>query len=311
MDNVCHTLTGAALGRAGLANKTPLGMATLMVAANLPDIDVAVFLTNTLPMSFRRGWTHGVLAQVTLPLALAGVMWAIGRRSRTARPDFRMLALLSYAGLYSHIVMDWLNSYGVRLLMPFSDRWFYGDALYIVDPWLYLIFGGGIWLAFRAARRRRPDPARPARRALLLAAVYMLLMLGSTVWARAAVRDGLVRAGRTEDTRFMVTPVPVNPFRREVLVDTGDRYEKGVVWFEPAPHFRPAGYGVEKGLDRPEAAGALTTPLAQAYLRWSRFPFVVVDRTRHPPGVLLNDYRYSDATARIGWALLSLDISQQ
>ncbi len=30
--------------------------------------------------------------------------------------------------------MDWLNSYGVRLLMPFSNRWFYGDALYIVDP---------------------------------------------------------------------------------------------------------------------------------------------------------------------------------
>ena len=58
MDNLCHTLTGAALGRAGLADKTPFGMVTLMVAANLPDVDVAVFLTDTLPMSFRRGWTH-------------------------------------------------------------------------------------------------------------------------------------------------------------------------------------------------------------------------------------------------------------
>ena len=37
--------------------------------------------------------------------------------------------------------MDVLNSYGVRLLMPFSGRWFYGDALYIVDPWLYLAAG--------------------------------------------------------------------------------------------------------------------------------------------------------------------------
>src|SRR5262245_58955774 len=101
MDNLCHTLTGAALGRAGLASKTPLGMATLMVASNLPDIDVAVFLTDTLPMSFRRGWTHGVLAQVTLPLAFAGVMWLIGRRSSGARPDFKILAALSYVGLYS------------------------------------------------------------------------------------------------------------------------------------------------------------------------------------------------------------------
>ena len=109
----------------------------------------------------------------------------------------------------------------------------------------------------------------------------------------------------------MVTPVFVNPFRREVIVDTGERYEKGSVWFEPAPHFRPAGYGVDKGLDRPELADALATPQAMAYIRWSRFPFVVIDRTRNPPRVLLNDYRYSDATARIGWALLSLDISQR
>ena len=68
---------------------------------------------------------------------------------------------------------------------------------------------------------------------------------------------------------------------------------------------------MDKGFDRPEVAGALATPLAQSYLRWSRFPFVVIDRTRNPPGVLLNDYRYSDATARIGWAVLSLDISRQ
>ena len=283
MDNLCHTLTGAALGKAGLAERTRFGMATLMVAANLPDIDVGVFLTDTLPVSFRRGWTHGVLAQVTLPIVLACVMWAIARArphpsapAHLPAPDFRSLLLLSYVGLYSHIFMDVLNSYGVRLLMPFSGRWFYGDALYIVDPWLYLALGGGIWMAARAARARQP-----------------------------VADDG---TGRPQDTRFMVTPVPVNPFRREVLVDTGDRYEKGFIWFEPVPHFRPAGYGVERGLSQPEAAAALATPRAQAFLRWSRFPFVVVDRTAVPPRVLLNDYRYSDAGARAGWAGLSLVI---
>ena len=43
VDNVCHSLLGAALGRAGLARRTPLGMTTLVVANNLPDVDVAVF----------------------------------------------------------------------------------------------------------------------------------------------------------------------------------------------------------------------------------------------------------------------------
>ena len=327
MDNLCHTLTGAALGKAGLASRARYGMATLMIAANIPDVDVAVFLTDTLPVSFRRGWTHGVLAQVVLPIALAGVVWALARfrspvsglRSpvvsnghRTAdsgdrlEAPFNQLLLLSYAGIASHVFLDYLNSYGVRLLMPFSGRWFYGDALFIVDPWMWAILGAGTLLASVAARRGARAPWQPARVALALAAAYTLAMLGSNLWARAAVRDGLTRAGRPADTRFMVTPVFANPFRREVLVDTGDRYEKGFLWFEPGPHFRPAGYGVDKGFDQPEARTALSMPRARAFLTWSRFPFVVVDRTEAPPQLWLNDYRYSDASGRIGWAGLGV-----
>jgi len=33
-----------------------------------------------------------------------------------------------------HPTLDWLNTYGMRWLMPFSGRWFYGDAVFIVDP---------------------------------------------------------------------------------------------------------------------------------------------------------------------------------
>ena len=320
MDNICHTLTGAALGHAGLASRTRYGMATLMVAANLPDIDVAVFFTGTLPMSFRRGWTHGVLAQAALPILLAALMWLADRAwprqipgapgalraPRAPALHFTQLLLLSYIGLYSHIVMDLLNSYGLRILMPFSGRWFYGDALYIFDPWIWLALGAGVWLSSKARRRGLAAPSRPARVALAGVAIYASLMLASNLWARAVVRDGLARAGRPADTRFMVTPVFVNPFRREVLVDTGDRYEKGQLWFEPTPRFRPSGYGVDKGFDSIIAAQALATPRAQAYLGWSRFPFVVIDRSVAPPRLILNDYRYSDTTGRVGWAGLSV-----
>ena len=55
--------------------------------------------------------------------------------------------------MLSHPFLDWLNNYGVRLLMPFSDRWFYGDTLFIVDPWLWLILGGGVMLAWTSHTR--------------------------------------------------------------------------------------------------------------------------------------------------------------
>ena len=119
-----------------------------------------MFATNTLAMSFRRGWTHGVLAQLTAADRAdrrdAGLRSLSNRRRRrTIAPIAQQLLLLSYIGVLLHVFMDFINSYGVRLLMPFSDRWFYGDALYIVDPWLYLLLGARL-----VARRSKP----PARR---------------------------------------------------------------------------------------------------------------------------------------------------
>lgn len=287
-----------ALSRAGLNRRTALATSTLVIANNLPDIDVGVFATNTLAMSFRRGWTHGVLAQLTLPIALTGAMLVYDRYRKKTSPDDRahagQLLFLSYIGVLLHVFMDFTNSYGVRLLMPFSDRWFYGDALYIVDPWLYLVLGLGWWFG--------SNQPRAARIGVAVAALYVAAMLASNVIARREVAGGLARAGVSANTRFMVTPVVVNPFRREVVIDLGDRYEKGNLWFDPRAHFRPAGFGIEKGFDQPEAQPVLQTPVARDFLRWSRFPFVQVD----PGGpVWLNDYRYANA-GPYGWSALKL-----
>lgn len=298
MDNLCHSLIGMAMSRAGLNKRTALATSTLVIANNLPDIDVGVFATNTLAMSFRRGWTHGVLAQATLPIALTGAMLLYDKYRKKKSPDEVVrpgqILLLSYLGVLLHVFMDFTNSYGVRLLMPFSERWFYGDALYIVDPWLYLSLGLGWWLA-----KRNP---RPARIGVAIAAIYVIAMLGSNIIARRDVAAGLTRAGRSADTRFMVTPVVVNPFRREVIIDVGDRYEKGNLWFEPAPHFRPGGFGIDKGINQPAAQPLLELPRARAFMRWSRFPFIQAD----PSGsVWLNDYRYANA-GPYGWSAVKL-----
>src|SRR5918999_6196251 len=101
MDNLCHTLVGAGLGEAGLKHRVPHGNLVLMIAANLPDLDVLAFFTGTPAVALRRGWTHGVLAQVLLPLLMTGAMLAVERlRNRgtaSARPRAAPLLLLCYA----------------------------------------------------------------------------------------------------------------------------------------------------------------------------------------------------------------------
>src|SRR6185295_5202383 len=105
MDNVCHTLVGAAMAEAGLKKYSAYASVTLMIAANLPDVDVLVFATDTPGIEFRRGWTHGVVGQALLPigLTLAVMLWARLRPRPTAVP-FRPLRLLglAYVALYSH-----------------------------------------------------------------------------------------------------------------------------------------------------------------------------------------------------------------
>jgi inner membrane protein len=155
VEPLAHTLAGACLAESGMKRLTPLAASTLIIAANLPDLDGACYLHSAdLAFAFRRGWTHGVLAIALLPVLLTAVMLAFDRHVRRrwwpldppARP--RVLLALSAVGVLSHPALDWLNNYGVRLLMPFSDRWFYGDALFIVDPWLWLVLGGAVMLAW-------------------------------------------------------------------------------------------------------------------------------------------------------------------
>lgn len=157
MDNLTHTFVGGALAASGLGRRSPLATATLLIGANLPDLDaLSYFRSPDLALSFRRGWTHGVLALVVLPplLTAAMMLWdrvARGRGAPPVRPG--ELLLLAYLAVASHPLLDWLNTYGIRLLMPFDGRWLYGDTLFIIDPWLWLLLGGALFLGGSGSRR--------------------------------------------------------------------------------------------------------------------------------------------------------------
>ena len=157
MDPLTHTLVGASLAQTRFG-RVRLGTATCVIGANLPDIDAATyFLGGDLALGFRRGWTHGVLAMVVLPPLLAWVMHQVDqvrcRRTPAATPvPVGQLVGLSYVAMLTHSPLDWMNTYGIRLLMPFDGRWFYGDALFIVDPWVWLLLGTIALLAHSGSR---------------------------------------------------------------------------------------------------------------------------------------------------------------
>src|SRR3546814_3011978 len=92
--------------------------------------------------------------------------WQAWRGKRpTGRLPVHMgwLLALAYIGCLSHPALDWLNNYGIRLLEPFSHRWFYGASIFIIDLWIWIALGVSVWLSLRRERLAAADRQLPAR----------------------------------------------------------------------------------------------------------------------------------------------------
>jgi inner membrane protein len=314
LDNLCHTLVGAALGEAGLKRTTPLAMATLLVGANLPDVDAVTYAFADAPTSFefRRGWTHGALAMAVLPLALASATTAWDRFVRRRRhPEktparFSALLLLAFISVLSHPLLDFLNTYGVRFLYPFSRRWFYGDALFIVEPWVWIALGVGVgWSAVRR-RRGHPCPEIPARSALGVTAVYVGAMLLSSAVGRGLV---LATAGAEglSPGRAIVSPQAFDPLRRTISLEVRDGYRLGTLRWLSRPTVSLASPLVARNDRDPFAVAAARTRDGRKFLVWARFPYFLVRREGDAAVVTIRDARYPGEFG--SWALVRVKLS--
>ena len=294
MDNLTHSLIGAALGQAGLKRKTGLAMPALMVGANLPDIDAGCAIYGIESLAMRRGLTHGPIALVLLPLLLAGALWWFDRwqERRGTRPEGRLtvrfgwLLALSFIACLTHPLFDWFNNYGIRLLEPFSSEWFYGDTLFIVDPWILAILGAGVWLSLRRERIQHYWPQWPATAGLIGVAVFITFNLGVS-------RFSLFLNDSFYAERAVPNPVPLEFWKREVLWQNPSTYGRG--------QFNMFGDSqiIESGLstnmaDLRIAEWSKDDPAAQAFLFWSRMPIAEL----HPDRIVLRDQRFMDP--RIG-----------
>lgn len=303
MDNLAHTLAGAALGEAGLKEKTGLGLATLMIAANLPDIDALGLLVGE-NLAWRRGWTHGPVALLVLPVLLALAMlafdrWQARRGSRpAARPPVRLgwLLALGYVGIASHPLLDFLNTYGIRCLMPFSDRWFYGDAVFIIDVWMWTALAAGVWLARRRRRGGSAHPRRPAIAALAAVCLYAGAMGAASLAAERMTAREVAARGLGTPRVVVASPVPIDPFRRAIVFGTGDAYGFGELRWSPAPLLSLSPALVPTNMADPAIAAAAARDKQVAdFLYWSRLPFAEIARRPGEARVTIGDARYNRA----------------
>lgn len=153
MDNLTHSLVGLTAAKAGLERLSPGATFLCVLAANSPDSDIVVlaFGDRWDFLQHHRGITHAIVGTtflaLLLPLIFTGVdrLWA-RLRHQSPRTKFRGLLIASLIVSATHPLLDWTNNYGIRFLLPWSPRWFYGDLVFIVDPFIWVVLGGAAFL---------------------------------------------------------------------------------------------------------------------------------------------------------------------
>jgi inner membrane protein len=159
MDNLTHSLVGLTAAKAGLERLSPGATTLCVLAANAPDADIVVlaFGDRWTFLHHHRGITHAIVGVVVLaillPLIFYGVDLLIARlRKQTPATNLKGLLLVSFIASATHPLLDWTNNYGIRFLLPWSQKWSYGDLVFIVDPYLWLILGGASFLLTAKSR---------------------------------------------------------------------------------------------------------------------------------------------------------------
>jgi membrane-bound metal-dependent hydrolase YbcI (DUF457 family) len=231
MDTLTHGLAGALLARSLPSTGNEDLDRTLarreawvgFLAAMLPDADVFVSpFSAEFYITQHRALTHSF---VMLPVwivaltALAALRLSPGLGppgSRARRVALRRLGAVVALSLASHILLDWITSWGTMFLSPLSWTRYALDWTFIVDVVLSGLLALGLVGVGVVSRRSFPRSRTAARAGLLAAAAYVGL---------CAVRHGealrLAEALATGTARSAAIPQPGSPDRWLLLSDDG------------------------------------------------------------------------------------------
>jgi inner membrane protein len=272
MDNLTHSLTGLALARGGLNRVCPHATLLMILSANAPDADIVSIAGGQLKhLEFHRGYTHSLLG---LPFMAALSMLVVAALYREKLPWIRAW-LLCCVGVASHILLDWTNPYGVRLLLPFSSTWFHSDLNSLSD--LYILAAlllAAVWpVLARLVSREIGDQAPVGRGIAVFAlAFFVLFDCGrAALHARAIAQLESRLYENQAPLQAAALPDPYTPVRWRGVVETPNTYrllpisaladllpEGGQVFFKPAL--------------QPSLRSAKSTEASHFFLYFSRFP---------------------------------------
>ncbi len=296
MDNVTHSLLGLALARVGLNRFTRRATLLLVLSSNAPDIDIVAATRG--PFAYfeaHRGYSHAFPLLPLLAILPVLVAAAVYRE----RLSWLRAWLLCCFGIATHLLLDWTNSYGVRLFLPFSSRWFHLDLNSLYDTYILLVLAfAAIWPIFaRLVNREIGARASPGRGSAIIALFFFLLFdFGRMMLHDRAIAQLEARLyDNAPPVQAAALPKAFTPFRWEGVVETAAKYELMPV--EPLGQLNPEeGRTFYKPAVTPSLESAKRSRVFRYFIYFARFPVwsesPVVTESRPGTRIELADLRF-------------------
>jgi len=285
MDPLTHSATGIFLGRAGLNRCCEQASWVLLLAANAPDIDILTLFGGSLGyLNYHRHLTHSLAALPVMALLPVLVVRLFTRRVFRWRAAYA----ISFVAVLSHLLLDCTNIYGIRLLLPFSGRWFRLDLTSVVDLWIWAVvlvaLAGPVLV--RLVNTEIGAHTRTAGRGFAVFALLFLLIYNggrAVLHARAvAILDSRMYAGMIPQ-RVAAQPNPFNPLAWRGLVETPEFYS--VQNLNLLEEFDPSrGVKYYKADPGPDISAANRTAVFRDFFNFSQFPLERTTPLPEPEG---------------------------
>jgi inner membrane protein len=291
----------------------------LLVSGLIADVDWATRLGGAdIFLRGHRTATHSLAGTAAIIVAVAAASWFTGRKYPKYAVGIFPALVICAIGAGAHLLLDMLNSYGVKLFWPFSPKWYAWDLADSVDSWILFFLLAGLLIPelFRLVLEEiGSKPKRHGReRGAIVGLVFVALVIAGRGFAHQraiALLDSRDYRGQTplEAAAF---PRPSNPLLWSGVVETDNALFNLEVPLGPGREFDPELADVHfKPQPSLTLKNAVSSPTAIEFLNFARFPLASVQPEGDGFQVRLRDMRFeSELPGRRG-IIAFIDLNAQ
>lgn len=210
MDSLTHIVLGAAIGEAVLGKK--IGRKAMLWGAfadTIPDFDVfaSCCTTDAQQLLVHRGITHSFFF-ILLMSPLLG--WLFSKWFKKTEVSWKSWSWLFFLGMFTHILLDSLTSYGTGWFEPFSSYRVSFNTIFVADPFYTIPFLLCVLIAL-IAKNGSPSRVKWNKIGLWISSLYLIFTIINKWHVHDVMKTSFDKKEYTSDD-FITTPTPLNNF---------------------------------------------------------------------------------------------------